>query len=221
MGPRVERGGDEEREGGGEAGEVRHGEGPGVGVSVEDDPPERRWVSMGKSGRGHRDFIRTGDGPAWPARRPSRRATMDAGVRGPPHPARLAGPRAFDVMRPIRRSVAVRVLFAAALSRSARSTDRRCGARRFGHDPGTSPSSPSVPGTRGPGRRAIDHRTHRGMRGGSPHVTHISRPGFLSPDITTAILDGCQPIELSAERPAATADLPKIWSDQTRDPGFG
>jgi hypothetical protein len=34
------------------------------------------------------------------------------------------------------------------------------------------------------------------------------------------MLDGRQPIELSAEQTSVTADLPKDWSEQHRDLGF-
>ncbi|TBW35478.1 recombinase family protein [Siculibacillus lacustris] len=56
---------------------------------------------------------------------------------------------------------------------------------------------------------------------GAPYFTRILRLGFLAPDITAAILDGRQPIELSAKRLAITADLPKDWNEQRRALGFG
>ena len=56
---------------------------------------------------------------------------------------------------------------------------------------------------------------------GSPYFTRILRLGFLAPDIITAVLDGRQPIELSAKRLSVTADLPKTWAEQRRSLGFG
>lgn len=49
--------------------------------------------------------------------------------------------------------------------------------------------------------------------------TRIVRLGFLAPDITAAILDGRQPIELSALK-LSLANLPKDWSQQRRELGF-
>jgi hypothetical protein len=56
---------------------------------------------------------------------------------------------------------------------------------------------------------------------GAPYFTRIVRRGFLAPDITAAILDGCQPIERSAKRIAITADLPMDRAEQRRMLGFG
>lgn len=44
---------------------------------------------------------------------------------------------------------------------------------------------------------------------------------FLAPDIIAAILDGRQPIELSAERLTRLDDLPLDWGRQRRQLGFG
>jgi DNA invertase Pin-like site-specific DNA recombinase len=44
---------------------------------------------------------------------------------------------------------------------------------------------------------------------------------FLAPDIVAAILDGRQPIELSAERLTRLDDLPLDWGSQRRQLGFG
>ncbi|MFD2252740.1 hypothetical protein FHS82_004202 [Pseudochelatococcus lubricantis] len=52
------------------------------------------------------------------------------------------------------------------------------------------------------------------------YFTRIVRLGFLAPDITSAILDGQQPIELSAKQLSLTS-LPKDWSEQRREFGFG
>ncbi|MFG1301931.1 recombinase family protein [Xanthobacter sp. V3C-3] len=51
------------------------------------------------------------------------------------------------------------------------------------------------------------------------YFTRIIRLGFLAPDITAAILDGRQPIELSALK-LSLANLPKDWSEQRRELGF-
>ena len=56
---------------------------------------------------------------------------------------------------------------------------------------------------------------------GSPYFTRILRLAFLAPDISEAILDGRQPIELSAKKLAMTSDLPTGWEDQRRALGFG
>jgi hypothetical protein len=56
---------------------------------------------------------------------------------------------------------------------------------------------------------------------GRPYVSRILRLGFLAPDITMAILDGRQPLELSAKQLSVTADLPKDWVEQRRELGFG
>jgi len=72
---------------------------------------------------------------------------------------------------------------------------------------------------RGDGKTVGELAEEHGV--GSPYFTRILRLGFLAPPIISAILDGRQPIELSAKRLGATADLPKVWSDQTRELGFG
>ena len=51
------------------------------------------------------------------------------------------------------------------------------------------------------------------------YFTRIVRLSFLAPDITKAILDGCQPIGLSALN-LSLATLPKDWSQQQRELGF-
>lgn len=58
-------------------------------------------------------------------------------------------------------------------------------------------------------------------RAGRPHFTRIVRLGFVARDITTAILEGRPPIELSAEQMSITADLAKDWPQQRRERGFG
>ena len=52
------------------------------------------------------------------------------------------------------------------------------------------------------------------------YFTRIVRLSFLAPNITAAILDGRQPIELSALK-LSLASLPKEWSEQRRELGFG
>jgi len=52
------------------------------------------------------------------------------------------------------------------------------------------------------------------------YFTRILRLAFHSPDITTAIIEGRQPIELSAIRLAGIADLPNDWKEQRRVLGF-
>ena len=72
---------------------------------------------------------------------------------------------------------------------------------------------------RGDGKTITELAQEHGV--GSPYFTRILRLAFLAPDITAAILDGRQPIELSAKRLAATSDLPKAWADQRRELRIG
>ena len=72
---------------------------------------------------------------------------------------------------------------------------------------------------RGDGKSIAELAEENGV--GRPYFSRIVRLGFLAPDITTAILDGRQPIELSAKRMSVTADLAKDWSEQRRELGFG
>jgi len=55
---------------------------------------------------------------------------------------------------------------------------------------------------------------------GTSYFARVLRLGFLAPDITTAIVEGRQPIELSAIRLAEIADLPNDWKEQRRILGF-
>ena len=64
---------------------------------------------------------------------------------------------------------------------------------------------------RGDGKTVGELAEEHGV--GSPYFTRILRLGFLAPPITSAILDGRQPIELSAKRLADTADLAKVRPD--------
>jgi hypothetical protein len=70
-------------------------------------------------------------------------------------------------------------------------------------------------------RRRSQHRRTRGSPRLRRTLLHPHRPlGFLAPDITAVILDGRQPIELSAKRLAITADLPIDRVEQRRVLGF-
>ncbi|WP_333826255.1 recombinase family protein [Pinisolibacter sp.] len=71
---------------------------------------------------------------------------------------------------------------------------------------------------RGDGRSIAELAEESGV--GRPYVSRIVRLGFLAPDITSAILEGRQPIELSAKLLSVTADLPKDWMEQRRELGF-
>ncbi|MFG1351361.1 recombinase family protein [Xanthobacter autotrophicus] len=51
------------------------------------------------------------------------------------------------------------------------------------------------------------------------YFTRVVRLGFLAPEVIAAILDGRQPIELSALK-LSLASLPKDWSEQHRELGF-
>jgi len=55
---------------------------------------------------------------------------------------------------------------------------------------------------------------------GTSYFARVLRLGFLAPDITTAIVEGRQPIELSAIRLAGISDLPNDWKEQRRVLGF-
>jgi site-specific DNA recombinase len=46
------------------------------------------------------------------------------------------------------------------------------------------------------------------------YLTRMARLAFLSPEITTAILDGRQPVHLTAARLSRLTDLPLAWSEQ-------
>jgi hypothetical protein len=72
---------------------------------------------------------------------------------------------------------------------------------------------------RGDGKSIAELAEETGV--GRPYFSRIVRLGFLAPDITAAILEGRQPIELSAKRMSVTADLAKDWTEQRRELGFG
>ena len=46
------------------------------------------------------------------------------------------------------------------------------------------------------------------------YVSSLLPLAFLAPDITEAILDGCQPLELSLDRILASSPLPTSWTKQ-------
>jgi hypothetical protein len=46
------------------------------------------------------------------------------------------------------------------------------------------------------------------------YLTRMARLAFLSPEITTAILDGRQPVQLTAARLSRLTDFPLAWSEQ-------
>ena len=53
------------------------------------------------------------------------------------------------------------------------------------------------------------------------YLTRIARLGFLAPDIVQAILDGRQPLHLSAARITRLTNLPLDWSEQRAVLGLG
>ena len=52
------------------------------------------------------------------------------------------------------------------------------------------------------------------------YITRIIRLGFLAPDIVTAILNGRQPVGLTANKLANDSRLPLGWTDQRQVLGF-
>ncbi|MDR3494246.1 MAG: hypothetical protein P4L82_06560 [Ancalomicrobiaceae bacterium] len=71
--------------------------------------------------------------------------------------------------------------------------------------------------TKGDGRSVAELATECSV--GPSYFARILRLGFLAPDITSAILDGRQPIELSAQK-LSKMDLPKDWAEQRQVLGF-
>ena len=53
------------------------------------------------------------------------------------------------------------------------------------------------------------------------YITRIIRLGFLAPDIVTAILNGRQPVGLTANKLANDSRLPNSWAEQRQALGFG
>ncbi|MFG1223506.1 recombinase family protein [Xanthobacter wiegelii] len=70
----------------------------------------------------------------------------------------------------------------------------------------------------GDGRSLVELAEANGVT--RSYFSRIVRLGFLAPDITSAILNGSQPIELSAQTLSGTAELPNDWSAQRRLFGF-
>ncbi|WP_421851863.1 recombinase family protein [Novosphingobium sp.] len=52
------------------------------------------------------------------------------------------------------------------------------------------------------------------------HLCRLARLRFLAPDIVTAIIDGRQPIELTARRLLRVSELPEDWTEQRTALGF-
>jgi len=52
------------------------------------------------------------------------------------------------------------------------------------------------------------------------HLVRLARLRFLAPDITAAILEGRQPVDLTARALLRYSELPVGWDDQRRALGF-
>lgn len=59
---------------------------------------------------------------------------------------------------------------------------------------------------------------HEGM--GAPYAARLMRLDFLAPDIVVAILNGRQPVALTATKLMADTRLPLDWSEQRKALGF-
>jgi DNA invertase Pin-like site-specific DNA recombinase len=68
------------------------------------------------------------------------------------------------------------------------------------------------------GKPAIDSTDMPEME--RKHLVRIARLSFLAPDITTAILEGSQPIGLSARKLVRMSDMPADWKQQREMLGF-
>lgn len=55
---------------------------------------------------------------------------------------------------------------------------------------------------------------------GASYFSRIVRFGFLAPDIVRSILDGCQPIGLSAKNLSLGVTFPIEWNAQKKLLGF-
>lgn len=53
------------------------------------------------------------------------------------------------------------------------------------------------------------------------HLVRLARLRFLAPDITMAIIEGRQPVELTARTLLRSGELPIDWNDQRKALGFG
>ena len=73
----------------------------------------------------------------------------------------------------------------------------------------------------GQGRTAYQ-QLHSGKATGEDrrHTIRLARLNFLAPEIVTAILEGRQPVELTARSLLRVADLPIVWNEQKRALGF-
>ena len=59
------------------------------------------------------------------------------------------------------------------------------------------------------------------QEGVSPsYFTRLVRLSYLAPDITQAVLDGCQPPDLTADKLLAHSRLPLAWHEQRMLLGF-
>ena len=68
------------------------------------------------------------------------------------------------------------------------------------------------------------HQLVTGPRSDNPversHLVRLARLRFLAPDVTAAILEGRQPVELTARALLRCSELPVGWDDQRRALGF-
>jgi site-specific DNA recombinase len=55
---------------------------------------------------------------------------------------------------------------------------------------------------------------------GAPYATRLMRLNFLAPDIVVAILNGRQPVGLTARKLMADTRLPLEWPEQRAALGF-
>ena len=55
---------------------------------------------------------------------------------------------------------------------------------------------------------------------GAPYAARLMRLNFLAPDIVIAILNGRQPVGLTARKLMADTRLPLEWSEQRKALGF-
>lgn len=49
-----------------------------------------------------------------------------------------------------------------------------------------------------------------------PHLTRLARLSYLAPDVQAAIVDGKQPVELTARQLLRAASLPSCWKTQRK-----
>jgi hypothetical protein len=89
-------------------------------------------------------------------------------------------------------------------------------------------SAPAQVDTKLVGLLAKAHAAHRTLLAAPTmsktergHLTRLARLATLAPDITSAILDGRQPVSLSARMLLRLPDLPLAWADQRIALGFG